>query len=236
MMTVEPVTVDLTFLYFISFILIIVIGIRFSWYSLKNKNNRDLPSQNVMWEYYIYIGILSVLYGIFGVLNIISDFSINLGVGIWMAFVFLLSINMREIYYSQVFSKSERKRNKSIYSKDILELLFILIIIIVFIGEILLENNFLKLVEGITTFIFIIYGFIFGNKTISNSIIKGTGLDTLTRNLLPILLFSGLILVINLGIFIGLNMETILQIQLIFLIMATTSLMTATIKLRQNIS
>ncbi len=128
-----------------------------------------------------------------------------------MAFVFLLSINMREIYYSQVFSKSERERNKSIYTKDIFELLFILIIIIVLIGEILIENNFLKLVEGITTFIFIIYGFIFGNKKISNSIIKGTGLDTLTRNFLPILLFSDL-LVINLGIFIGLNTETILQI------------------------
>lgn len=153
-----------------------------------------------------------------------------------MAFVFLLAINMREIYYSQVFSKSERNRDKSIYSKNILELLFILIIIIVFIGEILLDNSLLKLLEGITTAIFILYGFNYGNKTISNSIIKGTGLDTQTRNLLPILLFSGLILVINLGVFIGLNTQTILQIQLIFLIMTATSLMTATIKLRQNIS
>jgi len=60
-------------------------------------------------------------------------------------------------------------------------------------------------------------------------------LETLLRPLLPVLLFAALISIAELAVFAGLDRVIVLHVQVVLVIMTATTLMTSTIKLRQNL-
>ena len=61
-------------------------------------------------------------------------------------------------------------------------------------------------------------------------------MDTLLRHLLPVLLFAAMVPLTDLAVLVGLDRVIVLHIQVVFVIMTATTLMTATIKLRQNLA
>ena len=61
-------------------------------------------------------------------------------------------------------------------------------------------------------------------------------LDSLLRHLLPVLAFAALVGIVNLAAAVGLDRIIVLHVQVVFVIMTATALMTATIKLRQNLA
>jgi hypothetical protein len=90
--------------------------------------------------------------------------------------------------------------------------------------------------EGITALAFVGYGFALFRVQTTNTRLKGTMLDSLMRHLLPVLAFAASVSIVALGIPAGLSRTVILHVQVVFIIMTATSLMTATIKLRQNLA
>jgi hypothetical protein len=70
----------------------------------------------------------------------------------------------------------------------------------------------------------------------ADSRLQGTMLDSLLRHLLPVLVFAALVGVVALAIPLGVSRLVVLHVQVVCVIMTATSLMTATIKLRQNLA
>jgi hypothetical protein len=66
--------------------------------------------------------------------------------------------------------------------------------------------------------------------------LQGTMLDSLLRHLLPVLTFAALVSIVTLATVAGLDRAVVLHVQVVFIIMTATALMTATIKLRQNLA
>jgi hypothetical protein len=77
---------------------------------------------------------------------------------------------------------------------------------------------------------------VYYREQMAESRVQGTMLDSLLRHLLPVLTFAALVSVVALAIPAGLDRAIVLHVQVVFIIMTATALMTATIKLRQNLA
>jgi len=60
--------------------------------------------------------------------------------------------------------------------------------------------------------------------------------DTLLRHLLPVLLFAAMVPALDLSVLVDLDRVVVLHVRVVFVIMTAVTLMTATIKLRQNLA
>jgi len=90
--------------------------------------------------------------------------------------------------------------------------------------------------ETATSVVFVAVGVNAGVTATTESRVQGTVVDTLLRHLLPVLLFAAFVPMLTVATFAGLPLEVVLHVQVVFVIMAATALMTATIKLRQNLA
>src|SRR6056297_2863595 len=95
---------SLAFLFFIAFSLILVLGVRFGLYAYWNRRATELDSQAVLWEYLLFVGLTAALYGLLGLLEAATAVT-QLSVvatpyrdGVFLAFLLLLALTMREIY------------------------------------------------------------------------------------------------------------------------------------------
>ena len=61
-------------------------------------------------------------------------------------------------------------------------------------------------------------------------------MDTLLRHLLPVLLFAAMVPALDLSVLVDLDRVVVLHVRVVFVIMTAVTLMTATIKLRQNLA
>jgi uncharacterized membrane protein YoaK (UPF0700 family) len=98
------------------------------------------------------------------------------------------------------------------------------------------QNVVTAALEGLTALGFVTYGTISYHEQTADSRLQGTMLDSLLRHLLPVLTFASLISIVALAIPFNLPRIVVLHIQVVFVIMTATALMTATIKLRQNLA
>jgi len=89
---------------------------------------------------------------------------------------------------------------------------------------------------GLSALAFAFSGFSYGRRGTTEALVQGTVVDTLLRHLLPVLLFAALVPALDLAVLVGLDRIVVLHIQVVFVIMTATTLMTATIKLRQNLA
>jgi len=90
--------------------------------------------------------------------------------------------------------------------------------------------------EGAGALGFVMYGIAYFHDQTAHSRLQGTMLDSLLRHLLPVLTFASLVSIVALAVPFGLERVVVLHVQVVFVIMTATGLMTATIKLRQNLA
>jgi hypothetical protein len=98
------------------------------------------------------------------------------------------------------------------------------------------QSQLTAALEGASAIGFVAYGAVYYRDQAGNSRLQGTMLDSLLRHLLPVLTFASLVSIINLAIPFGLQRIVVLHVQVVFIIMTATALMTGTIKLRQNLA
>jgi hypothetical protein len=89
---------------------------------------------------------------------------------------------------------------------------------------------------GVSALAFVLAGVSYGRRGAAEARVQGTVVDTLLRHLLPVLLFAAMVPLTDLAVLVGLDRVIVLHIQVVFVIMTATTLMTATIKLRQNLA
>lgn len=228
---------NLTFIAFIAMVLLTVISVRFGVYALANRRATGMAAQRVLWEYLAAVGVIATLYGLVGILEVVSSVRATFKQGLMLAVVLLLALSVREIYYNAGLSTDAEDREGDFRGRRPVELLFVGVVaaVIFGIGAIGLDDTLLAL-QGVGSLVFAAYGFLFGRGQTAAAMVQGTMIDSLLRHLLPVMAFATLVPAVDLATVAGLDRVVVMHVQVVFVIMTATALMTATIKLRQNLA
>jgi hypothetical protein len=223
---------NLTFIFFMALVLLAVLGLRFAYYALRNLNETELAAQRPIWRSLFAVGVVAALYALAGIVDIVSTIETPYADAMMLGFVLLIAFAIRAINYGSSSTIERSPWN--------LEQLFGLVfglyaVLAVVLTAVLGLTTRLVVVLGVGGVAFAGYGFFFGWRQMQNTRLHGTLIDSLVRHLLPILAFASLVAMLNL-IDPFLPRIIIRHVQVVFIIMTATAMMTATIKLRQNLS
>ncbi|MFD1588977.1 hypothetical protein ACFR9U_18515 [Halorientalis brevis] len=234
---------NLAFIFFIAFSLMLALGVRFGLYAYWNMQATDLNSQAVLWEFLLFVGSTAALYGLLGVLEAatavtqMSVVATPYRDGVFLAFLLLLALTMREIYDNDALTNAPGDSDGGFEHRRSVEMGFAVVVAGSVFGSGIVGNHVvLTAIEGVAATVFASYGLMYGREQLSRSSVQGTMIDSLLRHLLPVVAFGLLVLVVDLTMLVGLNVVIVRHIQVVFVIMTATTLMSATIKLRQHIA
>ncbi|WP_436931331.1 hypothetical protein [Halosimplex halobium] len=226
---------SLTFIVFVGLVLLTVIAARFGAYAYLNMRATGVDAQRVLWEYLLYVGFVAACYGVVGILEIVSSVRTPYKAGLMLAVVLLLALAVREVYFNAALSTTGADRVFT--GRRLVEVAFVAVVAAVVFGIAVfgLRRPLLAL-QGVGALAFAGYGFWFGRKQTAAAMVQGTMIDSLLRHLLPVLAFATLVPAVDLATVAGLDRVVVMHVQIVFVIMTATALMTATIKLRQNLA
>jgi hypothetical protein len=227
---------SLTFIAFVAMVLLAVIAARFAFYAEHNRRTTLATADGVLWEYLLAVGLLATGYALVGILEVVSSIRAPFKQGLLLAVVLLLALAVREVYYNAALSTDAEGRS-DFRGRQALELGFIGVVAVVIFGIALLGlRRELLALQGVGALVFAGYGFRFGRRQTAAAMVQGTMIDSLLRHLLPVLAFATLVPAVDLATVAGLDRVVVVHLQVVFVIMTATALMTATIKLRQNLA
>ena len=223
---------NLTFIFFIALTLLTTLSLRFGYYALCNRRASDLVAEHRLWDGLALAGLFAGLFALLWLLEIVTTLALPFRDALLLADVLVLAVTMRVLYRNVVPSES---RGRGL--DQALILAAIVGIAAVFAGLLALGRQpLLVAVTGFSAMAFASAGVSYGRSGAAATRVQGTVVDTLLRHLLPVQLFAALVLVIDLATLVGLDRAIVLHVQVVFVIMTATALMTATIKLRQNLA
>ena len=234
----------LAFVFFVAFSLMAVLGIRFAFYAYLNRSRTGIEAQGALWTYLLAVGLTAALYGVLGVVEAATAVTSPTAAvttpyrdGVLLAFLMTLALTMREIGTNEALVNAGRTAEEPPAARRSVEVGFGLLVGASLFGSGLLGPvDALTAVEGVAAAAVAGYGVTHGRRHLSRSAVRGTLLDSLLRHLLPVVAFGLLVLVVDLALLVGLTVGVVRHIQVVFVIMTATTLMTATIKLRQNVA
>lgn len=226
---------NLTFIFFIGLTLLTVLGLRFAFYAYRNRTETGFESQVPIWMYLVYIGVFAAVYGLVGILEIVTSLELPYKSAAMLAMTLLLAFAIRQIHL--VTTSADGGANRAhpferVARAAFVGLVFLDVVILVAVGV----SDLSATVEGISAIAYAAYGVAFYHDQTTHSRVQGTMLDSLLRHLLPVLTFAALVSVVSLSVPIGLDRVVVLHVQVVFIIMVATALMSGTIKLRQNLA
>ena len=227
---------SLTFVAFVAMVLLAAISVRFAFYAARNRRASVGTGDGVLWESLLAVGAVATVYALVGVLEIVTSIRATFKQGVLLAVVLLLALAVREVYYNAALSTDAEGRSE-FRGRRALELAFVAVVAVVVFGiaALGLRRELLAL-QGVGALVFAGYGFHFGRRQTAAAMVQGTMLDSLLRHLLPVLAFATLVPAVDLATVAGLDRVVVIHLQVVFVIMTATALMTATIKLRQNLA
>lgn len=226
---------NLTFIYFIGLTLLSVLGFRFGYYAHRNRRATDIAMQMSIWWYLQYIGLFAGLYGVVGLVEIISSIDVVAKNGLILATTLFISFAIHQIYVTSQQHRGAAKRSQTL--ERVTRGVFIAAIIVYVIGATMQGiTAWTAGLEGISALGFVLYGIAYFHEQTAQARLQGTLLDSLLRHLVPVLTFASLVSIVAIAIPFGLPFIVVLHVQIVFIIMTATALMTATIKLRQNLA
>lgn len=222
---------NLTFIIFMGVSLLAVLGLRFSYYAQQNLVRSEIESQADIWRTLRYIGVAAAAYASLWVLEITTSLQFTAKNGLLLALTLLLVISLQRIQ-----GVTGAKAGLLEFDRRI-SLAFVAAIVGYVAAVIVLgESNVTALIESTCALGLLGYGVAFFRRQVSNVRLQGTMLDSLVRHLVPVLTFSALVSVVAIVVPLGIDRVVILHVQIVFLIMTATTMMTATIKLQQNLA
>lgn len=226
---------NLTFIFFIGLALLTVLGLRFAYYAFRNRAQTEIEMQSPIWTHLLYIGALAALYGLAGLVEIVTSLDVPYKSVVMLATTLLLAFAIRQIHYTATSADGGAQHTHPF--ERFARAAFVAVVL----GQAVLLfadgiTDLTATVESLGALAFLGYGLVFYRDQMSTARLQGTMLDSLLRHLLPVLAFAALVGVVNLADPFGLDRIVILHVQIVFIIMTATALMTATIKLRQNLA
>ena len=228
-----PNNPNLTFIFFIALTLLSVLGVRFSYYAYRNRQTSELGTGEGLWEALVLAGLGAVGFAVLGLVELLTVYVLPFKMGLLLATVFVLAVALRVLYHSVVPVTGGDAGGP----EQGLTRAAVVGVVVVFAGLALVGRHPLLLAAmGLSALGFALAGGLYGRRGAAEARVQGTVVDTLLRHLLPVVLFTALVPALDLAILVGLDRIVVLHIQVVFVIMTATTLMTATIKLRQNLA
>jgi hypothetical protein len=223
---------NLTFIFFIALFMLAVLGVRFTFYALRNRSVTEIDTQLPIWTYMTYVGGFATVYSLLGMLEIASSLNVQAKTGMMLAVTLVLAFAIRQIH------RASHGDDRNIYpfEQGVRPLFVGLVVLTLALLAVFGESNVTAALQGLSALAFVSYGLVYYREQMAESRVQGTMLDSLLRHLLPVLTFAALVSVVALAIPAGLDRAIVLHVQVVFIIMTATALMTATIKLRQNLA
>ncbi|QSG15187.1 hypothetical protein [Halapricum desulfuricans] len=224
---------NLTFIAFIAFFLLTALGVRFALYAYWNGRASD-TTQTTLWGYLLLVGVVGTGYGLVGIgrITLAPDWLLELASGAALLFALVLALALREIDAASAGTANDSAPGRASLTVLLLGVVGVLSAGLVVFPE---HRQGLAGLVGASGLFVLSYGYRFGQRQLDNVRVRGTLLETLLRHLLPVLLFAALISIAELAVFAGLDRVIVLHVQVVLVIMTATTLMTSTIKLRQNL-
>lgn len=226
---------NLTFISFIGLTILAVLGLRFAFYAHRNRAETGIEAQVPIWTYLAYIGAFAALYGALGILEIVTTLDLPHKSAAMLGMTLLLAFAIREIHATATGADGGSGRAhpfERVARAAFVGLVFLDVGVVIAVGS----SNLSAVVEGVSAVAFAAYGLAFFRNQTSQPRIQGTMLDSMLRHLLPVLAFAALVSAVSLAVPLGLDRAVVLHVQVVFIIMTATALMTGTIKLRQNLA
>jgi hypothetical protein len=224
---------SLTFIFFMALSLLSILGVRFAYYAHLNMRQTEIDMQIPIWLYLRYIGTLAALYGIIGLLEIVSNLTFVWKNGLLLGMTLLLAFALRQIHFTSsaggnILPEQIERMTRAVFIAAV----FVYITVIAITGQ----TAWTAALEGISALGFVLYGVAYFYDQTSSARLQGTMLDSLLRHLLPVLVFASMVGIVAFAITLGSDPIVALHIQVVFIIMTAGALMTGTIKLRQNLA
>ncbi len=222
---------NLTFITFMAVVLLIVLGFRFFWYAVKNARATGLPIQRSLWIALSISGGLALVYGFLGTVEIISSLNTPYRSAVMLGVALSLAIGIRETH------TATGDGSPASTGEQLLRVGFGAIVVGLAGGLLVWgPTTTLAGLEGVTAVLFLAYGAAPYHARTAPGRLRGTLLDSLVRHLVPVLTFAALVSIVSSARLLGVDRVIVLHVQVVFVIMTATALMTATIKLQQNLA
>lgn len=223
----------LTFIFFLGISLLGALGLRFSYYAEQNMRQTSLEPQQKIWGYLRFIGVFGAVYAGIWLVEILTSFRFGPKNGVWLAMTLFLVFSLRQISITAGHGLGDELQPLD----RLIRLGFVAAVgLYLLVSSVFGQSRPSAMIEGVTAICLLVYGGFYFRRQVASTRLQGTMLDSLLRHLLPVLAFAALVSIAALAIVLGIDRAVVLHVQLVFLIMTATALMTATIKLRQNLA
>jgi hypothetical protein len=222
--------------HFLGSVLIAAAAAIFGYYAVLNLRLNRLESQRPFWRYLAAVGAAAGCYGLLGVAGTVtaSRFLTAFGDGTLLFCIVFLAFSMREVYYNSALAPPPEARRFSLDTLRRVESAFVVVILLEWVAVLLIDQTTVaRLIKGLGSVAFAAYGAVFAEKL--ESMARGTTLDTLRRHLIPVLVCLGALGLADLGVAVGLTPVVVQGIKSVFVILVAGFLITATIRLQQNV-
>ena len=222
--------------HFLGSVLLVAAAFVFGYYVVLNLRFNRLESQGPFWRYLALVAASAGLYGLFGVGSVVVDSRAltAFGNGSLLLCIVFLAFSMREVYYNSAMAPPPDERRFSLATLRRLEAAFVGVILVEWVAVLLIGQSAVTgLVKAFGSVAFAAYGVVFAEKL--EAMARGTSLDTLRRHLLPVLVSLGVLGVADLGVTAGIDPVTVQAVENVFVVLVAGFLVTATIRLQQNV-
>ncbi|RBI62551.1 hypothetical protein DMJ13_11925 [halophilic archaeon] len=208
----------------------------FAVYALRNRQLDRLESQRPFWRYLTLLGVAGTTHGLTGMLGaaVHARSLVALSHAALLFATVFLAFAMRELYYNSVLAPPPEDRDVSLARLRRIETGFVGVILVELVVVLLIDQGAVAaLVKGAGSLAFATYGVVFAERLESST--RGTSVDTLRRHLVPVLVCAGLLGVADLATLFGVGHVVARSVQSVFVVMVGAFLLTASIRLQQNV-
>ncbi|AGN00239.1 hypothetical protein L593_01430 [Salinarchaeum sp. Harcht-Bsk1] len=212
-----------------------LLSLRLTFLAVRTRTSVARP-QAALWEYFGFAGVVGVLYGSFTLLQHWLDVRLDFLNGLLLAFTVLFALAMREAYFNTTLANAELDRLGEYRLRRALEIGFVAIVLVISVGPLVRRSRIFTVLTAAAGFTVVGYGLYFQFRRSRTPATRGTLIDTLLRQTVPVLVFAGGALVAP-ALALGVASPTVASaVAAVFVVVTAASLMTVTIKLSQHLS
>ncbi|GAB3683011.1 hypothetical protein GCM10028857_09810 [Salinarchaeum chitinilyticum] len=212
-----------------------LLSLRLTYLAVVTRTRVARP-QAALWEYFGIAGVVGALYAAFVLLGLWIDARLPFVDGLLLAFVLCFALAMREAYFNAALANSELDRLGEYRVRRTLEMAFVAVVLVVAVGPRLGAAELFAVPTAAGAVAIVGYGLYFQLRRSRRPATRGTLIDTLLRQTVPVIVFAGGALVAPV-LALGTASPTVASaVAGVFVVVTATSLLTVTIKLHQHLS
>lgn len=193
-------------------------------------------SQAALWEYFTFAGVVGVIYGGLALARLAAEAAFPFLDGLLLAFALLFALAIREAYFNATLSNAEVDRLGQFRLRRGLEFGFVGVVLLVAIGPLVRSSAAFTLAAAAGGAAVVCYGLYFHALRSATPATRGTLIDTLVRQSVPVLVFAGGAVIAPALTLVDVDAVVAETVAYVFVVVTAASLMTVTIKLSQHLS